>query len=48
MREQIVQILKDQGMDPSAKLDTGATAYEFLEAAILGALDEIEENLIDN
>jgi hypothetical protein len=42
MIEQLLEILKDNNIDPNRKLLTGVTTYEFLEAAVIGALDELE------
>lgn len=42
-REAINQILENNGIDPDLRLPTGASAFDFLEAAVIGALDELED-----
>jgi len=39
----IEEILNDQGIDPEQELSNGNTAFAYLEACIMAALDEIEE-----
>lgn len=49
MSEHIHAILTSAGIDPNAEVqtDTGVrTAYQVLESAIEGALDEIEAGLL--
>lgn len=44
MTDTILAILKENSIDPEQKVGGGdQTTFEFLEAAILGALDDIEE-----
>jgi hypothetical protein len=48
MSEHILAILASAGIDPNAEVQTntgGRTAYQVLESAIEGALDEIEARL---
>lgn len=42
-REVILAILAANGIDPEKRLEDGNTAFSKLEAAVMGALDEIEE-----
>ena len=46
MREEILKILKENDIDPDSILETEngeQTAYQYLEARVYGALDEIED-----
>ena len=48
MNELIIQILEHQGIDPNAIPSVGGdegnqTTFQILEAAIAGALDDIED-----
>ena len=48
MREQLIAILKLNGIDPDVEIETDVgtrTAVEILESAVEGTLDEIEEKL---
>ena len=42
MNEHISAILNENGIDPNSIVGE-QTAFQFLEAAVLGALDEIED-----
>ncbi len=46
MRSILIDLLRQQGIDPDYQVETddgNRTAYEVLEAAVLGALEQIEE-----
>jgi len=42
-RQTLEKLLRDNGLDPDQQLESGQSAFEKLEAAIMGAFDEIEE-----
>jgi hypothetical protein len=45
MNKDIRKILRESNIDPDAVLESEQTAEQHVEAAILGALEEIEEEL---
>lgn len=45
MHKSVYDILDENSIDPNAQLTNGSTAFDYLESAILGALDEIDESL---
>jgi hypothetical protein len=50
MNEAIAAILQHHGIDPDQQVytDTGLrTAFQVLEGAVVGALDQIDENKVD-
>jgi hypothetical protein len=40
-------ILRDAGIEPEQRLNNGNTTFSYLEACIMGALDEIEDECGD-
>ena len=46
--EPVEKILEAAGIDPQTNIGEGQTAFSYLEACIMGALDEIEERAEEN
>lgn len=41
----IEQLLQDSGIDPQADIGDGQTAFSYLEACVMSAIDEIEDRI---